>query len=222
MPATEFCCLMNLTRRLSGSTKPSSQMPRSPRVPQPRRSTFVDSMMTRPAPPAANLPAFIRCQSVGYPFTAEYWRMGGTTMRLRSSVPRMLSGENSKLSDMTHFLVGLWNISGGCVGHQATIYGARWRRQRRNPECQPTTATDVACLVGTRRTRYPKDNARQSSPRGESIMNEISRIPPAAIELGAGSEEFQNLHELIRKARGNLNQNCWDYIVGAAETETTM
>jgi isopentenyl diphosphate isomerase/L-lactate dehydrogenase-like FMN-dependent dehydrogenase len=58
--------------------------------------------------------------------------------------------------------------------------------------------------------------------RGESIMNEASRIPPAAIELGAGSEEFQNLHELIRKARSNLNQNCWDYIVGAAETETTM
>jgi isopentenyl diphosphate isomerase/L-lactate dehydrogenase-like FMN-dependent dehydrogenase len=53
-------------------------------------------------------------------------------------------------------------------------------------------------------------------------MNEASRIPPAAIELGAGSEEFQNLHELIRKARGNLNQNSWDYIIGAAETETTM
>jgi hypothetical protein len=27
--------------------------PRSPTVPQPRRSTLVDSMMTRPAPPAA-------------------------------------------------------------------------------------------------------------------------------------------------------------------------
>jgi isopentenyl diphosphate isomerase/L-lactate dehydrogenase-like FMN-dependent dehydrogenase len=53
-------------------------------------------------------------------------------------------------------------------------------------------------------------------------MNEASRIPSAALELGAGSEEFQNLHELIRKARGNLNQNSWDYIVGAAETETTM
>ncbi|HYW64980.1 MAG TPA: alpha-hydroxy acid oxidase [Bradyrhizobium sp.] len=53
-------------------------------------------------------------------------------------------------------------------------------------------------------------------------MNEASRIPPAAIELGAGTEEFQNLHELIRKARSNLNQNSWDYIVGAAETETTM
>ena len=53
-------------------------------------------------------------------------------------------------------------------------------------------------------------------------MNEASRIPPAAIELGAGGEEFQNLHELIRKARANLNQNSWDYIVGAAETETTL
>jgi glycolate oxidase len=53
-------------------------------------------------------------------------------------------------------------------------------------------------------------------------MNEATRIPPAAVELGASGEEFQNLHELIRKARANLNQNSWDYIVGAAETETTM
>jgi isopentenyl diphosphate isomerase/L-lactate dehydrogenase-like FMN-dependent dehydrogenase len=53
-------------------------------------------------------------------------------------------------------------------------------------------------------------------------MNKASRIPQAATELGAGPEEFQNLHEFIRKARANLNQNSWDYIVGAAETETTM
>ena len=71
-PATEFCWWMNLTSRLSGSTKASSQMPRSPTVPQPRRSTLVDSTTTRPAPPAANLPAFIRCQSVGKPLMAEY------------------------------------------------------------------------------------------------------------------------------------------------------
>src|SRR5882762_5767211 len=75
-------------------------MPRSPSVPQPRRSTLVDSTTTRPAPPAANLPAFIRCQSVGNPFTAEYWCIGGTTMRLRSSTPRMLNGENSSTSFM--------------------------------------------------------------------------------------------------------------------------
>jgi isopentenyl diphosphate isomerase/L-lactate dehydrogenase-like FMN-dependent dehydrogenase len=53
-------------------------------------------------------------------------------------------------------------------------------------------------------------------------MNEATRIRPAAAELGASGEEFQNLHELVRKARANLNQNAWDYIVGAAETETTM
>src|SRR3978361_292291 len=53
-------------------------------------------------------------------------------------------------------------------------------------------------------------------------MNEAIRIPPAAAELGASGEEFQNLHEFVRKARANLNQNAWDYIVGAAETETTM
>ena len=54
-------------------------------------------------------------------------------------------------------------------------------------------------------------------------MNEAPRIrPPANVELGASSEEFQNLHEFVRKARANLNQNAWDYIVGAAETETTL
>src|SRR5258706_14998224 len=54
-------------------------------------------------------------------------------------------------------------------------------------------------------------------------MNEATRIRPAtAGELGASGEEFQNLHEFVRKARANLNQNAWDYIIGAAETETTM
>jgi isopentenyl diphosphate isomerase/L-lactate dehydrogenase-like FMN-dependent dehydrogenase len=32
---------------------------------------------------------------------------------------------------------------------------------------------------------------------------------------------FLTLHELVKKARQNLDQNSWDYIVGAAETETT-
>ncbi|MCP3400176.1 alpha-hydroxy acid oxidase [Bradyrhizobium sp. CCGB20] len=54
-------------------------------------------------------------------------------------------------------------------------------------------------------------------------MNDAPRIRPERnVELGASNEPFQNLHEFIRKARINLNQNAWDYIVGAAETETTM
>lgn len=54
-------------------------------------------------------------------------------------------------------------------------------------------------------------------------MNDATPMRPERnVELGASAEEFQNLHEFIRKARGRLNQNAWDYIVGAAETETTM
>ncbi len=54
-------------------------------------------------------------------------------------------------------------------------------------------------------------------------MNEATPIRPARnVELGASDEPFQNLHEFIKKARANLNQNAWDYIIGAAETETTM
>jgi isopentenyl diphosphate isomerase/L-lactate dehydrogenase-like FMN-dependent dehydrogenase len=34
--------------------------------------------------------------------------------------------------------------------------------------------------------------------------------------------DYQVLHEIIAKARQNLNQNDWDYIVGGAETETTL
>ena len=54
-------------------------------------------------------------------------------------------------------------------------------------------------------------------------MNDGTPSRPARnVELGASGEEFQNLHEFVRKARSRLNQNAWDYIVGAAETETTM
>src|ERR1700724_2954635 len=54
-------------------------------------------------------------------------------------------------------------------------------------------------------------------------MNDATPIRPAMVaELGASGEEFQNLHEFVRKARANLNQNAWDYVVGATETETTM
>src|SRR5450432_2725055 len=54
-------------------------------------------------------------------------------------------------------------------------------------------------------------------------MNDATPIQAARnAELGASGEEFQNLHEFIRKARTNLNQNAWDYVMGAAETETTM
>src|SRR5258708_3686110 len=40
--------------------------------------------------------------------------------------------------------------------------------------------------------------------------------------LAWAEPDFQVLHEIVAKARQNLNQNDWDYIVGATETETTL
>jgi isopentenyl diphosphate isomerase/L-lactate dehydrogenase-like FMN-dependent dehydrogenase len=54
-------------------------------------------------------------------------------------------------------------------------------------------------------------------------MNDrINNPPPKAAEISVAASDFQNLHELIAKARANLNQNAWDYIVGGTETETTL
>ena len=34
-------------------------------------------------------------------------------------------------------------------------------------------------------------------------------------------QEFETLQEFAKAARENLDQNSWDYLFGAAETETT-
>ncbi len=44
----------------------------------------------------------------------------------------------------------------------------------------------------------------------------------AGQRLAASDIDFQTLHEIVARARQNLNQNDWDYIVGATETETTL
>jgi len=53
-------------------------------------------------------------------------------------------------------------------------------------------------------------------------MQQKSPEQPTALHQRAPTTEFLNLHEIIAKARQNLNQNDWDYIVGGAESETTL
>src|SRR2546421_7058104 len=43
-----------------------------------------------------------------------------------------------------------------------------------------------------------------------------------ALRAGPGSPEFETLHEIIKRARQNLNQNDWDYIIGGTESESTL
>ena len=59
-------------------------------------------------------------------------------------------------------------------------------------------------------------NDRRTSPMQEKSQH---RRPPA--DPGVRVTEFLNLHEFVAKARQNLSQNHWDYIV-RAETETTL
>jgi isopentenyl diphosphate isomerase/L-lactate dehydrogenase-like FMN-dependent dehydrogenase len=53
-------------------------------------------------------------------------------------------------------------------------------------------------------------------------MNNTRRDEAALLRDAAERNEFLNLHEFVAKARANLNQNAWDYIVGGAESETTL
>jgi isopentenyl diphosphate isomerase/L-lactate dehydrogenase-like FMN-dependent dehydrogenase len=50
------------------------------------------------------------------------------------------------------------------------------------------------------------------------------RSPPqaSAHDTTTTAGDVLNLHELVAKARQNLNQNDWDYIVGGVESETTL
>jgi isopentenyl diphosphate isomerase/L-lactate dehydrogenase-like FMN-dependent dehydrogenase len=50
------------------------------------------------------------------------------------------------------------------------------------------------------------------------------RSPPLASihDTATTPGDLLNLHEIVAKARQNLNQNDWDYIVGGVESETTL
>jgi glycolate oxidase len=55
-----------------------------------------------------------------------------------------------------------------------------------------------------------------------NFMNQQSTEQTVAMQIAAGSGDFLNLHEIVAKARQNLDQNQWDYIVGGTESETTL
>src|ERR1700676_3838158 len=61
----------------------------------------------------------------------------------------------------------------------------------------------------------------RGSHSGPKMQDKTSE-QPAALHDRAAATEFLNLHEIIAKARQNLNQNDWDYIVGGTESETTL
>src|SRR5260370_35655417 len=67
------------------------------------------------------------------------------------------------------------------------------------------------CLCPSSVVRPPSSDMQDHNP--EEIADE---------RLVWAEPDFQLLHEIVAKARQNLNQNDWDYIVVATETETTV
>ena len=53
-------------------------------------------------------------------------------------------------------------------------------------------------------------------------MQERNSRPPSVHDTATAASDLLNLHEIVAKARQNLNQNDWDYIVGGVESETTL
>jgi hypothetical protein len=64
---------------------------------RPMASTWVASMQNIAAPDSASELMCVKCQSLASPFTAEYWHIGATMMRLGSFSPRSWIGENRAL-----------------------------------------------------------------------------------------------------------------------------
>src|SRR3984885_10471756 len=67
------------------------------------------------------------------------------------------------------------------------------------------------------KVRNPAPQPATRIPTMTSKIDEAARLKEAYER-----NEFLNLHEIVAKARQNLNQNAWDYIVGGVETETTL
>jgi isopentenyl diphosphate isomerase/L-lactate dehydrogenase-like FMN-dependent dehydrogenase len=62
-----------------------------------------------------------------------------------------------------------------------------------------------------------------SLTREPAAMTQHQRLDPHTIhDTPAKVSDLLNLHEIVAKARQNLNQNDWDYIVGGVESETTL
>src|SRR3954466_6030180 len=55
-----------------------------------------------------------------------------------------------------------------------------------------------------------------------SIMQDRADQPASVHDTATAPGDLHNLQQFVAKPRQNLNQNDWDYIVGGAESETTL
>ena len=91
----------------------------------------------------------------------------------------------------------------------------------RAPRCTARTLTRPR-LVDDRSRGRASCHAFGPTTRSLSSMQERTSQQASIHEIRALPSDLMNLHEIVAKARQNLNQNDWDYIVGGVESETTL
>src|SRR3954453_5635649 len=136
-------------------------MPTQPCVMRPRRSTWVISTNTSPAPEFASMPRCVMCQSPITPSAAEYWHIGATLMRLASSRPLILNGVNRAL-------MGLSGMDGDEGGTRVSNGGPEGSSQPRYGQRQPLRARHerVDHEIFVRRMRFAADRPDRADGRG--------------------------------------------------------
>jgi glycolate oxidase len=80
----------------------------------------------------------------------------------------------------------------------------------------------VAEAAAMMRLRNALPKKPETIPMLDKPTDKPTDRPATSIGEPMPQRDFQNLHEIIAKARQNLNQNNWDYIVGGTESETTL
>ena len=97
MPGTAPRREISAASRVASACCASVHSPRHPGVIRATADTWVASVNTMPAPPAACAPRCCTCQSSPSPSVALYWHIGETVMRLRAVTERKVTGSNSLL-----------------------------------------------------------------------------------------------------------------------------
>src|SRR5437660_4496515 len=89
-----------------------------------------------------------------------------------------------------------------------------------DPQNQKPSMSRISPMTSQMTTKKTSTMTSQNMTSQNKTSQNLDEARVAA--NAAVASEFVTLHEIVRKARANLNQNDWDYIVGGTETETTL
>src|SRR5579864_7095529 len=226
MPGTAPCSRTKSASSRKWGMNASSQRPRSPIVPQPRRSTLVDSTITRPAPPTAKRPTFIKCQGVGNPCTPEYWCIGATTTRFLSVMSRSAMDENSSgcgmrlLRDSRRIVTTLPSAV-HCVARFAAFFSDFFRELAENSRKRRRFSFAVGTIHLPRLATLPRLHEEQprlgnlkgattgtTAPRGFAL--DLAAVLAPYGRKGRLAVRVERMREGARLSKGRNNgDNTW-------------